>query len=481
MANWLPTLKRKFHNIPEPAKASIGFTVCSFLSKAVGIITTPVFTRIMTPSQYGMYTVYLSWSSFITILTTLNLSSSVYTKALLNYHNEKEKTTSSFLGLSTLLAISWLIVYLLLRNIFNSIIGLPTYIMIAMFLQMIFEPAFYFWSADCRYNYKYVPLIAVTLVMVLINPALGILSVYNTTYKAEARILSYVLVSTLIGIFFYIKIMRNGRCLYDRQIWHYALKFNIPLVPHYFAQTALNQADRIMIERMVGREQAAIYSIAYTVSSIISIVITAINNSFSPYVYKKVNAGQTEEIRKNSNYLILLIMAACTAVMLLGPEAVYIVGGNTYLEAKWIIVPVATSVFFMFIYSLFATIEFYFEKTMFMMFGSCACACLNIVLNYFFIKIYGYVAAGYTTLVCYACFTFVHYIYYKVIIIKKNISVIYDIKFICETSLAILTIMFLTLFGYKYSFARYSATLVLFIVFLFKYKAIISYIKGFKQ
>ncbi len=64
------------------------------------------------------------------------------------------------------------------------------------------------------------------------------------------------------------------------------------------------------------------------------------------------------------------------------------------------------SVFFMFLYPLFANIEFYYEKTKFVMVASCSGALLNILLNYIFIGLYGYYAAGYTTLICYMVFFF---------------------------------------------------------------------------
>ena len=60
-------------------------------------------------------------------------------------------------------------------------------------------------------------------------------------------------------------------------------------------------------------------------------------------------------------------------------------------------------------YSLFATFQFYFEKTKWVAIGSCIGAILNVILNAIFIPLYGFVAAGYTTLVCYILFGVFHY------------------------------------------------------------------------
>lgn len=80
-----------------------------------------------------------------------------------------------------------------------------------------------------------------------------------------------------------------------------------------------------------------------------------------------------------------------------------------YHTAIWTIPPVAMSVYFMFCYDLFAKFAFYYEKTKLIMCASVIGAVLNIVLNYIFINAFGYVAAGYTTLVCYVIYSVAHY------------------------------------------------------------------------
>ena len=60
-----------------------------------------------------------------------------------------------------------------------------------------------------------------------------------------------------------------------------------------------------------------------------------------------------------------------------------------YYEAIWLIPPLVASVFFMFIYNIFAVFEYYYEKSSFLMIASTVGGVLNIILNYFFIKKFG--------------------------------------------------------------------------------------------
>jgi UDP-glucose 6-dehydrogenase len=59
---------------------------------------------------------------------------------------------------------------------------------------------------------------------------------------------------------------------------------NLPLIPHYLSNYILNQSDRVMIGRMVGNSQAAYYSVAYTISTVMVLITNAINSSLTPSV-----------------------------------------------------------------------------------------------------------------------------------------------------------------------------------------------------
>ena len=80
------------------------------------------------------------------------------------------------------------------------------------------------------------------------------------------------------------------------------------------------------------------------------------------------------------------------------------------MEAIWIIAPVSASVFFIFLYMVFANVEMYYGENKGISIISIVCSVLNIILNIIFIPIFGYFAAGWTTLICYMLLTLLHYI-----------------------------------------------------------------------
>ena len=65
-------LKKK---IPVGFKSAIVYLFATVFTRGLAIITTPIFTRIMSTDQVGMVNLYSSWYSMITVVSTLALTS----------------------------------------------------------------------------------------------------------------------------------------------------------------------------------------------------------------------------------------------------------------------------------------------------------------------------------------------------------------------------------------------------------------------
>ncbi len=451
----------KYRSLSAPVKASLWFTICNIVQKGINLLSTPIFTRLLTTEQYGVYTVYQSWYQIITIFATLNLASGVFNNGLLKYEKEQQGFTSSIQGLSTMVTVGLFLVYLISPPFWNRIFDLPTLFIVLMFTELLFVPAYNFWSTKERFHYRYRALIVTTLIIAVGSPALGVITVLCTDHKAEARVFSYVFVQVCIGLAFYIYNIAKGKKVYDKEIWKFALNFNIPLIPHYLAFTVLNQSDRLMISNLCGKGEAAIYSVAYAISTVMTIFTSAINSSFIPYTYKAMKDKDYVTIRKTANALLLLVSFGCVVAMAFSPEIIKMFASKDYYEAIWIMPPLCASVFFMFLYPLFGNIEFYFEKTAYVTIASSIGAIANIILNYVFIKLYGYFAAGYTTLFCYILFSFMHYFFHRKIICQNNIYNIYDMRFMITLSIGMLCIMFIMTLTYRITVVRYIIILLL--------------------
>ena len=451
----------KYKTFPVQVRASFWFLICSFMQKGITTITTPIFTRLLSTSEYGQYSVFNSWLSMITIFVTLQLTSGVYTQGLVKFDTERAVFASSLQGLSLTLVLAWTIVYLLFKEFWNAVFSLTTVQMLAMLLMLWTTSVFGFWAAEQRVEYKYQKLVFVTLLVSIAKPVVGIIFVILANDKVTARILGLVLVEVIAytGLFF--AQMGKGKVFFSSKFWKYALLFNLPLIPHYLAQNVLNSSDRIMIEKMVGEDAAGIYSLAYSISLIMTLFNSALSQTISPWMYQKIKEKNVGDIA-NIAYISMTLVAALNLLLIaFAPEIVAVFAPKEYSDAIWVVPPVAMSVFFMFCYDYFARFEFYYEKRNFILIASIGGAVLNLVLNYLFIPLYGYCAAGYTTLFCYIIYDIGHYLCMRKICKDYlNGIKVYDVSRIVSITLGFMLIGFLLLVTYNVIVLRYIIVMI---------------------
>lgn len=472
-------LLNKYKSIPVQVRASFWFLVCAFLQKGISSLTTPIFTRLLTTEEYGQFSVFNSWLSILTTFVSLHLFSGVYVQGLVKFEEKNRQFSSAMQGLTLTLTITWTVIYLLFRDFWNNLFSLTTVQMLAMLLIIWTSSVFQFWAVEQRVELRYQRLVVLTIFASLSRPLLGIILVLNAQDKVTARILGMAIVDLVAYAWLYVLQMRRGRVFYSKEIWKYALVFNLPLVPHYLSMSVLSGADRIMIRNMVGSGEAGIYNLAYNISLIMTMFNTALLQTIEPWLYKKIKQKRIREISRVAYSTFLLIAGVNIVLMGFAPEAVAIFAPKAYYDAIWVIPPVVMSVYFMYAYSFFAVFEFYYEKTKLVMVATTASAALNILLNYIFINQFGYIAAGYTTLVCYILYAGFHYIFMrKLCNANLNGDQPYNLKVILLISVGFMGMGYVFLATYRLPVLRYTLLLLVVVAIVIKRRLIISTVKN---
>ena len=473
---------KKYNSIPLPAKAALWFVFCSVLQKSIAMLTMPIFTRIMTKEQMGQFNVYNSWLQILTMITTFRLNYAVFNKGMSKYKENRDAYTSTMQSTTFLITSVFFVIYLIFREPINRFIELPTFIMVAIFMELLISPAIDFWTIRKRYEYIYRPVVIRTLLMSVLNAGLGVAAVLISDEKGYARILSCVIVNIGFGLMLFIYNARKAKTLFVPEYAKFALLFNIPLFLHYLSQYVLDSFDRIMIQKMVGLEAIALYGVAYNAGMLMKIFTQSLNNALVPWQYDKLEKKEHKQL-DDTTFLVFILMGVLTLLFsAFAPELMMILAGSKYQEAVYVIPPVAVGMFFSFAYSTFANVEFFYNQTQFTMYISMGGALLNIGLNYLFINIFGYIAAAYTTLFCFAVFAISHY-FYMTHSVKKSIGVtrIFRTGRMMLLFLAIVALGLLVVFLYNYPIIRYVLIAAVMIVVLIKRKMIIGVLKSIRK
>lgn len=467
---------KRIKNIPLGLKSAVVYTASSVFTRGLAIITIPIFTRLMSTEQIGIVNIYNSWYSLISTFATLSLTSGGFAVAMKDYADKRDEYESSILSLTSIVAILIALVYTVDPAFWQNTLGLSNALIVLMLVGFLVAPARDFWLARQRYEYKYKLAGAVSFLTAVVASALSIYVVVLLSSKGETDIATGRLFANYIVIYgvaaiIWIYIMVKGKKVYSKEYWKLSLAISIPLIGYNVAGQILNVSDRMMISRMVNNSAVGIYSTLYTVSSLSLMVWQAINASFVPYLFQNIEKKE-HNIKRIANMLMVTYAAIAVLLTYFAPEIVRILATEEYYKAIYIMPPIATGVFLTSYSHLYSNIAVYYKKTKYVMYPAIIAACINLVLNYFCIKQFGYMAAAYTTLVSYIVLASLQAFWSKKICEENNnpISGIFDNRFMLILALITIGASLLGLLLYSNTIVRYAliAAVLLFVCFLLR-------------
>ncbi len=467
--------------MPREIKASVAYTFCSILQKGLSFITLPLFTRLLTTTQYGQYTVYGSWGSIFTIFITMNLAYGTFQTAMIKFKEHRIEYSSSIASIFIVLGAVFSLIYYPFTTFWNKIFELPTIIVSFLIVEIIMTGVTDCWFARNRFEYKYREVVIVTLVKTILSPLLAFFLVMISEEKGYARIIGYGIVNIVFGIVIMIKTYCQGKTFFNKTFWKYAFTFNLPLIPYYISQMIFNASDRIMISKFCGEDKAAIYGVAYSLAIVLTFVINAINDSYAPWFFRKIENREGKENKKISTMLTLIVALGLWIIVAITPEFIKIMAGEKYISGIWAVPPVAASMLMLFYTQLFDRVLFFFEKKYLLILGGIIPSIVNLVLNYFFIPKYGFVAAAYTTLVSYMLFVVINYFSMRHTIKKKGVeNDLYSLPKLIGIFIVFVMASIIMMLLYNKIIIRYAIIIVVCIIVFVLRKKIITLFKEVK-
>lgn len=482
------------------AKSALAYGFCTFFTSAISFLVTPLFTRIMSTEQFGVVTDYNSWRYIIEVFAVLGLMSvGAFNVGLNEYRKCRDRYIANMLILSNIATVIVFAVIFAVKLLFYPDFILPKEFLQLMFIHFLLNPALSFWSARQRYEYKYKLNTVVTLGSVVLSQGLAVILVLTlgsetaetagsspAFWKQLGTIGGFLIIEIPIYVVLMVKGLKtrgkqscsksvktetletvetaetsdrtdrsklelSGSCPSRVTMWKQMLIFTLPLIPHYLAMHVMNGADRIMVGRLISNEAEAVFGVVSTIGTIATMVWVAINASLMPYIFENMNVGRIQSIRKTTTILALCYGILCIMVCLVAPEALWILGPEEYQSGVYAIPPIAAMAFFNALYNIFASIEFYYKKSVGIAIATIVATLIDIGLNYWLIPQYGLVAAAYTTLIANAVLVVAHYIGYRRCCEKR----IFDEKLLFALAIICTGVCLVCNFFYEYTLVRY--------------------------
>lgn len=404
------SITKKGNNVSS-ARIALWYLIGDMLVKGLSVLTTPVFSRVLTKQQYGDFSNFTSWEAILLVIITLDLSVSI-SRAKYDYTGKMDAYISSVTAVSTL---STAVIYLIIEcnsAFFSDLFSMDMFYIRLLFLYFLFEPAYEYMQTKHRMYMKYKFFLLFSLCSAFLRTGVSLLLVFLMEDKLKGRILGYIVPALILYMCIYCYVWAKGHKV-KWEYCKYALKIGVPMIPHTLSVNLLSSSDRIMIRELCGAEEAAVYTISYTVASAVTLVRASLNKAWTPWFFDALAAGEHDRIRQRSRTYVDMFLLLMVGIMLVAPEIVLVLGGKQYYEARFIVPPVMSGLVCQFLYTLYVNVETFYKKTFSISVGTMTAALLNIVLNLIFIPQFGYMAAAYTTLAGYLVLLLIHFGFVK--------------------------------------------------------------------
>ncbi len=408
------------------------YTIGNFLNQAIAVITSPVFTRLLTTEEYGRITIYMTWVGMFTIFTGLELGGSL-ANAYIDYGKNKYKAyAKSCIVLSVLITLLYIILATLFRKELEVVFDLNYNLLILALLHSFFNSSILYLSKYLSLLKKAIPYVLISFGQMLLNVVLSIILIlYSDWNPAISRIQGQFWASAVFGILVSLLFLLNKEKLLDFQYIKYGLFLSVPLMFHALGGIILSSSDKLMLSRMADDSVTGLYSFAVTVTSVIHVISVSFNIAWVPYLYETLRSRQIVSIQKRTErYLSCYTFVSC-GFLLVMPEVVKILADKKYWDCIPLVIPLIIGEFYRFLYFFPVNYEFYNKQNQWIAFATLMTGGINVMLNFFWIPSWGMYGAVLSTVISYIiCFVFHEIIARKLIgsfFMKVNLYIKYTV------------------------------------------------------
>ena len=449
LAIWRYILERtkKNRELKLPARASLFYVGSGILVKLLGVMTTPIFTRVLSEEEYGKFTFYMSFVAIVFGIGTTLFSPAVIYKGLQEFDTKRDEYIKAVLySILTVLGVVCLLLFT-----FSDFLGLARSLVLFLFLQLMSDFVTHVYESERRYQYEYMTVVKINVTKAVLAPTISLILLFSTDLGHYSRISGILIASLALAIPLLFSILRSTARVSSGNLFGYIRKNSLPLIPLALSSAVSGGVDKIIMNRFLGAAAVAKYSVACTVGIGLSFLSGSLSSALSPWVMRKLANHSSEVVRGIGHVIFRGICGAALFVIALAPEALEFLAPNRYSEAIFAVLPIAISILPSFLYTYSNIGLIYRERAGATSVGALLALAVNVALNLLLIPKLSYIGGGIALLASSSVMTTVNLIFLS----RCGLSSMIDIKKSART------LVFTALFAvgivliYEYAFFKY--------------------------
>ena len=383
-------------------KDSAIYAVPAIISRGLSLFLVPLYTRVLSPADYGSLDLFTIFASIINLTITLEVSQGVarFYAAEQNLDRKVLYASSAFWFTLTCYTGFAVLMFLFTDSLAQLIMGQPD--LEAAFQLGIFyiwvSGLFYLIQNQFRWELRSKDYAIISLLMSFLTAGVSVWLAYGLRWGLEGLLIG-MLVGCLVGTGVGLGRLRNRfRFRFDGALLREMLAFSTPLVFSGIAIWISLYIDRIMIKHYLSIDEVGLYGIGYRLASIAALVMTGFQGALTPLVYKyHCEADTPRQLARIFRLFLVFALLAFLGLSLFALDILRLLTTEPFYEGAVVVVYLVPAILLANMY-IFAPGIGIAKKTGYLIWINVGGGLLNVGLNALLIPLLGIVGAGLATM-----------------------------------------------------------------------------------
>ena len=395
------------------ATTGAAYTAASIGSKLIAVALLPLYTRYLTPADYGAAEVMFSAVVAVSIVIRLGV-----VEALLRFYYKQGEdpdrvVSTSFATLFWAGLVSVVVLMPFAGPVSELLLGesdptLGRTAIVGLFVLTLSEYLLTIFRLDERARAFF----TVTMLSVLLTIPVTVVLVVPLDLGAEGLLLGSYGTGLLIVLGLIAYNRRRLALLPDRPLLGRMMSFGLPTMPAELSLYSLSFIDRILIARTLGLAEAGLYSIAIKMSQGIAVLVRGFQLAFPPLAYSIQDDDEARLAYSAVVTWFVVVMSFVVAFLwLVAPWLLRIFAAPEFFDAAEVVGPVSAGAALYALYMVLLVVLGRTGRTEYNLPATFAGLAVNIGLNLLLLPVWGIVGAGVALVVSYLVVVVLMYVF----------------------------------------------------------------------
>jgi O-antigen/teichoic acid export membrane protein len=270
-----------------------GFSIyfgTSLLNRAIPFLLLPVLTRYLSPAEYGLLGIYQVVIAFSMPLAGMQMQNNITRNFFRVTQDEMARVVFNLL--LVLITTSTLLLIVLTGYVFlgGELFSVPERWVLVLPVLAFMNMSNEFHLTILRNQRRALSYGLYEISRTILNLSTTLVLVVGFAWGWEGAAMGILVASLCLGSSGVWRLWKDGflRPEVDRQAIREIWGVSLPLVPHALGAAVITLSDRLFIERMVGTDEVGVYVVGYQFGMVMTLFVTAFNRSWSPWLYEQL-------------------------------------------------------------------------------------------------------------------------------------------------------------------------------------------------